>query len=101
MLFACRVNNKSEILDLLQRGADPNSEFYWIKNGGSYPLHWACLNRDPLSVEYLIKWGASVNVTSERKWTPLHRACANNAMDCVKLLMDQHCSTGEFGITEL
>ena len=85
----------TEVLDLLKKGADPNSDYYVRQHGGSYPLHWACFNEDPLCVQYLIMWGASVNVTSYRKWTPLHRACYENSIDCARLLMEQHCFTGD------
>ena len=110
-----------EVLKLLQRGVPPDSEYYWracrgsspprtvrrrragvwgvrvqrIHDEGLSPLCVACCRDHSLSAEYLLKWGASVTTTTTRGETPLHFASAHNSMDCVRLLLEHHCPTGE------
>ena len=85
----------SEVLDLLQRGAPPDSDYYNKEHGGQSPLFAACWGNPPFSAEYLIKWGANVSFTTEDGFTPLMTASCWHNTDCVKLLLDYHSPTGE------
>ena len=81
----------SKVLELLGKGADPNSR----SKDGKTPLMVACRYNHSLTAEQLIKWGAKVGMRTEYNMTPLHYACYNNKMDCVKVLMAYDCPTGE------
>lgn len=81
---ASREGRYFDVLDLLQRGADPNKYT---------PLHWACNNNHSLCLEALVKWGGSLNRTTDGGWTALHWACAWNSMECVKILLKHHSPT--------
>ncbi len=83
------------VLELLQRGAPPNSDYYTVEKRRHTPLHMACAQNHLRSTELLIKFGAFVAATSIRGWTPLHSACYNNNKTIAKLLMKHHCPTGE------
>ena len=85
----------NEVLELLQRGVPPDSEYYQRLHVGQSPLYVSCCYNHPLSAEYLIKWGASV--TTATKWgsTPLF-ACYQS-LDSVKLLLKHHSPVGEPG----
>ena len=85
----------SEVLDLLQRGAPPDSEYYSKQYVGRSPLYAACMENHLLSAEYLLKWGAKVSTTSDHRETPLIAASIYQHTDCVKLLLDHHSPTGE------
>ena len=87
----------TEVLDLLRRGTNPDGDDY-------YPLHYACAYNHPHSAETLIQWGADLRrrYPSSSGYvnaggTPLHRACDNNSMACVKVLLEHHSPTGEPG----
>ena len=91
---ASRDGRDSEVLELLQRGVPPDSEYYQRTHDRKSPLWIACLWNHPLSAEYLIKWGASVTTVTMLGSTPLHVACANHRMDCVRILLEHHSPTG-------
>ena len=80
------------MLALLARGTDPNKLYY-----GSTPLIEACMYKQPLTAEHLLKWGAVVDKRDEYNSTALHLACYHNSMDCVQVLMDHNSPTGEPG----
>ena len=94
--YHAQLNNASwdgrdtEVIDLLRKGADPN--YY-------YPLHWACHRNHPHTAVTLIQWGADVRRRDDDVygWTPLHYACDNNCMACVKVCLEHHSPTGEPG----
>ncbi len=96
-----------EVLELLQRGAPPNSDYYTREKHGETPLHRACADNHLHSAELLIKFGAIVVAIHNNGstplhqawngWTPLHLACAYNSRDTAKLLLEHHCPTGEPG----
>ncbi len=86
-----------EMLELLQRGAPPNSDYYTREYGGLTPLHRACANNHLRSAELLIKFGAIVAATDIIGRTPLHWACYNNRKATAQLLLEHHCLTGEPG----
>ncbi len=86
-----------EVLELLQRGVPPNSDYYTREHRGHTPLYEACLYTNHRSAELLIKYGAIVAATDDDNWTPLHWACANNSKTCAQLLLEHHCPTGEQG----
>ena len=85
---ASRDGRDQEVLDLLHRGAHPDT----------YPtLHYACRWNHPHSAELLIKWGASLSRTGGGGQSPLYAACGSNSMECVRLLMSHNSPTGEPG----
>ncbi len=86
-----------EVLELLQREAPPNSDYYTREHGGYTPLHWACNNNHLRSAELLIKFGAIVAAKAKNGYTPLHCACYYSSIGIAKLLLEHHCPTGEPG----
>ncbi len=86
-----------EVLELLQRGAPPNSDYYTREHNGWTPLHRACANNNLRIAELLIKFGAIVAATSNSGRTTLHSACLYNCKATAELLLEQHCPTGEPG----
>ncbi len=84
-----------EVLELLQGGVLPNSDYCTRKNNGRTPLHIACAYSHLHSAEVLIKFGAIVAATDNDGSTPLHWACSYNKKDSAKLLLEHHCPTGE------
>ncbi len=86
-----------EVLELLQRGAPPNSDYYTRVQYGLTPLNRACTDNHLRSAELLIKFGAIVAATDNDGWTPLHSTCFYNRKDATKLLLEHHCPTGEPG----
>ena len=84
-----------EVLELLQFGAPPNSDYYTREKHGETPLHRACYYNNLHSAELLIKFGAIVVATHNNGSTPLHQACVYNSRNTAKLLLEHHCPTGE------
>ncbi len=91
---ASRDGRDQEVLELLQRGAPPNSDYYTREHCGLTPLHRACVKNNLRSAELLIKFGAIVAATDNNGYTPLHCACLSNT---AKLLLKHHCPSGEPG----
>ena len=85
--------HESEVLELLQRGVPPDSEYYKRANEGRSPLFISCWHNHPLSAEYLLKWGASLITTTDWGSTPLH--ASYNSMDCVRLLLEHRSPASE------
>ncbi len=92
-----QASHDQEVLELLQRGAPPNSDYYTREQYGFTPLHCACSHNNLRSAELLIKFGAILAATDNDGWTPLHWACIFNSEDIAKLLLEHHCPTGESG----
>ena len=90
-----------EVLELLQGGVLPNSDYCTRKNDGRSPLHIACAYSHLRSAEVLIKFGAIVAATDNNGLTPLHWACSYNKKDSAKLLLEHHCPTSEPGCYSL
>ena len=88
LYYACLRGNEKEVLELLHRGADPDHFRYLA-------LHRACENNHFNCAELLIKWGASLSITSRDGSTALHCACEGNSMKCVELLMSHDSPTSE------
>ncbi len=87
-------SNDQEVLELLQRGAPPNSDYYTREQSGVSPLHKACAWH-LRSAEILIKFGAILTAKNNHGSTPLHSACRNNSKGTAKLLLEHHCPTSE------
>ena len=79
----------------MERGVDPNSDWYSRENKGLTPLIWACSNNHPITAKYLLQWGARVDTRDEGNWIALHHACYFNNIDCVKVLLAHNSPTGE------
>ena len=93
--WASRGGRDQEVLELLQRGVPPNSDYYTREKDGYTPLHRACACNHLHIAELLIKFGAIVAATTNYGWTPLHCACLYNSKATAKLLLEHHCRTGE------
>ncbi|XP_064387477.1 uncharacterized protein LOC135335830 isoform X4 [Halichondria panicea] len=94
LYLASRDGCDQEVLELLQRGAPPDSiDCYTRWQGGYIPLHKACAYNRLRIAELLIKFGAIVTAADNGGWTPLHSACYNNSKDTAKLLLEHHCPT--------
>ncbi len=97
-LYSASYNGcDQEVLELLQRGAPPNSDYYTRQHGRDTPLHVACIRNHLRSAELLIKFGAILAAKANDGWTPLHDACFFNSEATAKLLLEHHCPTGEPG----
>lgn len=84
---ACKKGNLNEVIDLLERGADPNECDFC----GFTCLHEAALNGDIEIVRYLISKGADVNkqaLPDGDLETPLIDAADNGHYEIVKLLLE-------------
>ncbi len=97
LYLASRDGRDQDVLELLQRGAPPNSDYYTREQHGDTPLHLACVKNNLRSAELLIKFGAIVAATNIYDWTPLHKACFYNSEATAKLLLEHYCPTGEPG----
>ena len=98
LYLASSYGRDQEVLELLQRGVPPNSDYYTREYGGLTPLHRACANNHLRSAELLIKFGAIVAATDDiYGYTPLHYACLHNSEATAQLLLEHHCPTGEPG----
>ncbi len=97
LYWASNGGRDQEVLELLQRGAPPNSDYYTRVYREETPLHKVCVNNYLRSAELLIKFGAIVAATDNNGWTPLHWAFLFNSEDIAKLLLEHHCPTGESG----
>ncbi len=97
LYWASRGGRDQEVLELLQRGVPPNSNYYTRVHDGHTPLYKACTNNHLRSAELLIKFGAIVAATDNNGRTPLHWACYNNSEATAQLLLEHHCPTGEPG----
>ena len=93
--WACYNGHNQEVLELLQKGAPPNSDYYTRERDGRTPLHKACASNHPHCTELLIKFGAIVAATDNNGWTPLHWACSRNSKATAKLLLENYYPTGE------
>ncbi|GFT73185.1 tyrosine-protein kinase HTK16 [Nephila pilipes] len=78
-----------DILDLLlESGANPNI----IDGSGLTPLHYACLNNRPLTVDVLVNHRANPQLrATETGWVPLHYAAFHGYADVVKMLLSLNC----------
>ena len=94
LYYASFDGRDREVLDLLQRGAPPNSDYYTREHCGLTPLDMACAIHNLRSAELLLKFGAIVAATNNVGWTPLHWACFINSKATAKLLLEHHCPTG-------
>ena len=97
LYYASADGQGSRVLDLLTRGAPTDGDWYTRVVNGQTPLMRACVNNHPHTAEHLLKWGAAVDARNEYNYTALHYACANNAADCVRLLLAHNSLTGEPG----
>lgn len=84
--------NTGEVVDLLHKGADPNSLYYQRIHQGYTPLHRACGSNQSHTAELLIKWGARVNTINQDGETPLHYV---SSLKCAELLLNEHCLRGK------
>ena len=75
----------SEVRQLLQEGADPNT--YNDELHGT-PLHTAAIQHHTHVVRELLAAGADVMVTTSDGRTPLHWAASNGHVDIVQVLLE-------------
>ncbi len=97
LFYASGSGRDRDVLELLQRGAPPNSDYYTREHNGYTPLHWACIYNNLRSAELLIKFRVTVAATDNNGRTPLHMACVYDSKAIAKLLLEHHCPKGEPG----
>lgn len=84
LIEAVKDNNKSQILSLINQGANIDSADIY----GDSALYWAAGQGLMDIAEFLLDLGANVNVKSFNNSTPLHAAAANGHKEIIKLLLD-------------
>ncbi|XP_057329980.1 putative ankyrin repeat protein RF_0381 [Microplitis mediator] len=84
---AARVGDIKLVELRIRQGADVND----LGRNGSSPLHVAAWYGHPKIMELLINNGARLdsvlNGSTKTGYTPLHLACLNNKIECVKVLL--------------
>ena len=91
---ACVHNNLDKVLQLLQKGVDPNHSFYNRMWNGYTPLYMACWENNHRLVQPLIQWGAGLDAVNRSGATPLHNACTLGSLQSARLMLLEGCSTG-------
>src|SRR5262245_57603891 len=81
LVAAVRARNKELVLELLERGADPNDD-----EKGCALIHAACKGL-PEIARLLIKHGADINKTDSFGATPLMYA-AHDSVEVLRVLLD-------------
>ena len=76
-------NNFTEVLSLLQNGAEINAAFY----SNTPAIVWACFNGNKEMATALIKAGADVNKFGAENRTPIMEAAQKGHVDVVELLI--------------
>ncbi|KAI9322441.1 hypothetical protein BX666DRAFT_1815254, partial [Dichotomocladium elegans] len=56
--------------------------------GGHTPLMWAAYQGEPLTVDLLLRFGASVTTTDNSKLTPLHWAVVRGNKMCIRKMLE-------------
>ena len=69
---------------------------YCEDENSNTPLHLACLNSKPKTVEVLLKHGGCVNAKNSIKWTALDCAASVGAIKCAKLLLENDAPIGKY-----
>ena len=90
LLVCCRKGLTSMVRLLVEKGADKNH----VDAVGRGALFYAVLSENVALVRILLSWDPqNRNITdSYFGWTPLHVAADKGALECVKLLVEQHAS---------
>ena len=94
LYLACFHNNLDKVLQLLQKGVDPNHSCYNRVKYGRTPLHWTCRYNNHRLVQHLIQWGAGLDAVTRSGATPLHEACSHGSLQSARLMLLEGCSTG-------
>ena len=90
--LACAQKKRDDVVQLLQKGADPNSDLAKDINSGVTPLHFACWHGWlDVVISLCEKHSFDTNVVDFNQQTPLHYACRNGHLNIVMLLLKQGC----------
>jgi len=93
---------KSIISELKQKGINIINI---IKNElGNSLLHWACFNKQPTIVDWLIKNKIDIDIRNNNKETPLHVVCSLGYLKMAELLLTNRANVNaedQFGNTPL
>jgi uncharacterized protein len=81
LVTAVRENEPYRVKDLLESGADPDTE-----EAFGPVLFVALLRKSPTVARLLVEAGADVNVTDQQGWTPLHWAAKIGDTDLFLLM---------------
>lgn len=84
LMIVARSGEADLVMELLERGADPNSENI---NGGT-PLMFAAMSGSIPVVRALLDHGADVSATGSNGWDALMVASAKGHGDAVQMLLD-------------
>ena len=91
LLKAVRQNNHTQVLHLLQAGADINTHdtrtFAARECSGYTPLHYTVHYNYKELAQLLLNQGAQVNNTDDADYTPLHYAARDHKSSFVELLL--------------
>jgi ankyrin repeat protein len=88
LLVAIKNKNLTEIINLLDSGADPNCCDY-LDGVVQTPLSLACMQNDLESIKLLISKRTSINLTFRNCDAPLIVACYYGYFEIVKYLVEQ------------
>ena len=85
--------DSAEVSRLLMEGVPVNSK----GRNGFTALHEACLQNRSDIVEILLNYMPDINQTDDEGNTPLHLACKNGCLDCVKtMIVNGQCDLGKY-----
>ncbi len=80
------IHGAAEVYNIIQLAASPcclDVQNYRYRQS---PLHLAALTGQAMVARKLLAWGATVDLRDHRGDTPLHIACRQGSLDCVKVL---------------
>ena len=79
--------NEADSLEVFELLLDAGADIDDISGGGDWPLKCACEDGDSELVNFLLKRGASVDLTSTGE-TALHAAVRAASLECVRILLE-------------
>ena len=88
LLKASEEGKTAEVVELLERGADPN-----IQNiRGNTPIHLAAYHTNPQTTKLLLQYHANPNIQNIDGDTPLHLAAYHTNPQTTEVLLQHHAN---------